>query len=328
MVKKTKKLVIKKSQSEPVFKRLHPRHVVLFLFISLFILFYPGQSIYTDLFFNNRPLIAAESSISPYSPDSISYVVNPSYIPDISASGVYIIDLSSASPLYEKNVHSRYLPASTTKVITALAASDHFDLDDVLIVREVIDEGQVVGLVSGEKLTFENLLYGLLVHSGNDAAYVIADNYPGGRQAFVAKMNEKARMLHMISSQFKNPAGLDEFGQYTTPFDLSLAGRALLLNKTLAKIVSIKSITISDIDFIRFHPLANVNRLLGEIPGIGGLKTGYTIDAGENLMTFYKKNQHQFLIIILRSDDRFTDTARIVSWINSNVAYIKIGDTL
>lgn len=128
----------------------------------------------------------------------------------------------------------------------------------------------------------------------------------------------------MKNSNFKNPAGFDAFGQHTTPYDLALAGRALLHNKTLAKMVSTKSITISDVDFKYFHPLHNVNRLLGEVQGVGGLKTGFTIDAGENLMTFYKNNGHQFLIVVLNSEDRFADTTQIVDWINANVGYLKI----
>jgi D-alanyl-D-alanine carboxypeptidase len=128
----------------------------------------------------------------------------------------------------------------------------------------------------------------------------------------------------MKNTHFKNPAGLDDFGQYTSPFDLSLASRRLLENPILTHIVSIKNITVSDTDFKYFHPLSNVNKLLGEITGVGGLKTGYTLDAGENLITFYKYNSHQYLIIVLNSEDRFEDTKSIVNWIDNNINYISL----
>ncbi|HLL60376.1 MAG TPA: hypothetical protein VK338_01545, partial [Candidatus Nitrosocosmicus sp.] len=157
---------------------------------------------------------------------------------------------------------------------------------------------------------------------GNDAAYVIADKYPGGYDVFIQQMNKRAEELHMKNSSFINPAGLDAGGQYSSPYDLALAGRELLKNKELSKIVSTKSITVSDVDFTYFHPLTNVNKLLGEIPGVGGLKTGYTEDAGQNLISFYKKNNHQFLIVILKSDDRFIDTRAIINWIDTNIKFL------
>jgi D-alanyl-D-alanine carboxypeptidase len=174
----------------------------------------------------------------------------------------------------------------------------------------------------GEKITVENLLYGTLVHSGNDAAYVLADNY--GYEKFIKLMNEKAKKLSMKNTHFTDPTGLKENNQYSSPFDLALAARELLKNPYLAKIVSTKEIIISDVDFKYFHKLTNVNKLLGEIQGLGGLKTGYTQEAGENLVSFYKKNGHQYLIIILKSEDRFADTEKIINWINENVDYLKI----
>lgn len=309
-------------KQNPKFPYTDLRNVALFLFFTLLFLFYPGDSYYVELFFSHRDLFAHEQSKPAYQmPSDIPYVINKSVQPDISALGVYIIDLDSATPVFARAEHERFLPASTTKIITALVAYDTFAPEDVLEVKKVIDEGQVVGLVAGEKLTFENLLYATLVHSGNDAAYVIADNFPAGREAFVSAMNQKAAELGMRDSQFQNPAGFDAFRQYTTPFDLSLAARALLQNSLLSKIVSTKAITISDVDFNYFHKLNNVNQLLGEIPGVGGLKTGFTQNAGENLVTFYKSNGHRFLMVIVHSEDRFEDTRAIVSWINTNIAF-------
>lgn len=296
--------------------------LLCFLFFTIVFLFYPGDSYYIRLFSYNRDLFATSQNEPDYVSKPVPYLKNPFFTPTISAEGVYIIDLASATPVYEKNSHGRFLPASTAKIITALVAFDQFGLNDTLEVKRASPEGQVVGVVLGERLNFENVLYGLLIHSGNDMAYLLADNYPGGEKKFVAVMNQKAEELGMANTVFKNPAGLDQTGQYSTPLDLSLAGRRLLENETLSRIVSTKSITISDVDFKYFHHLSNVNKLLGEIAGIGGLKTGYTEEAGENLVTFYKKNGHQFLIVILKSADRFADTKQIVTWIDDNVTFI------
>ena len=205
-------------------------------------------------------------------------------------------------------------------------AIDIYKPDNVIPVKRIIEEGQNMGLVVGEKITVENLLYGLLVHSGNDAAFVLADHY--GIDRFVQKMNEKAREIGMTNSYFTNPAGLDNMEQQTTAYDLALAGRTFLQNSYLKKIVGTKEIIISDVDYRTFHKLSNVNKLLGEIQGLGGLKTGYTEEAGENLVSFYKTNGHEYIIVILKSLDRFQDTKNAIQWIKDQVDYFAIDKTM
>lgn len=297
--------------------------IAAFIFCAtLVMLFYPGNNYYAELFaFRPELFTTAQQRTDSFNITSIPFVRPGTAAPFLTAGSVYVIDLASATPLFEKNPHAKLYPASTVKVITALTAADSMKFDDVLTVKRVIEEGQVMDLVKNEKMTFESLLYGLLVHSGNDAAYVIADNYPDGYAAFIAAMNKKAASLGMKNSHFQNPAGLDNATQYVSAFDLTLAGRELLKNKELSKIVSTKSITVSDVDYTRFHPLFNVNRLLGEIPGVAGLKTGKTDLAGENLITLYKKNGHQYLIVLLKSEDRFTDTQSLVQWIDAHVQF-------
>lgn len=312
-------LQTKMEKKKPSLKLLYP---ISFLMLGIFILFYPGDSVYVRMFFSHRDIFATHKSSINIPKSAVAYVKNPSIQPTVTAQGIYVIDLQSSTPVLSQKEHEAFLPASTVKVITALTAYDVFDLDSVLEVKRIIKEGQTVDFVLGERLTFENLLYAILVHSGNDAAYVIADNYPGGEKAFVTAMNKKAQDLGMKNTIIKNPAGLDSFGQHTSPFDLTLAGRALLLNKRLANIVSVKNITITDVDFNHFHHLSNVNELLGSLPGVGGLKTGYTIDAGENLITLYKSNGHEFLIVIMKSSDRFEDTRNIISWLSTNIDFI------
>ncbi len=298
------------------------RFYFFFTFFALILLFYPGDSYYFHIFAYNRPAFEEkEKNIEPKI-NPVPYLKNTFYFPETSAAGIYVVDLPSFTPVLQRNRSERMLPASTTKIVTALVALDIYEPDQVVVVGKVMGEGQTMGLVEGENITVENLLYGILVHSGNDAAYALADHY--GFEEFINLMNKKAENLDMKDSHFANPAGLDNGNQYSSPFDLALAARELLKDKYLAKIVSTKEITISDTDFKYFHRLSNVNQLLGEIAGIGGLKTGYTEDAGENLVSFYKKNGHQFLIVILKSADRFQDTRNIVSWIEENIDYINL----
>ena len=300
---------------------MKPKHIFLFVFFTLLFLFYPGDSYYFHLFAYNRELISNTETALKINTNPIPYLKLP-YYPEVSAEGIYLVDLPSFTPVFARNENLKLFPASTAKILTALVAIDIYKPNQIITVKKTIDEGQVMELVVGEKITVENILYGLLVHSGNDAAFVLADNY--GYDKFVDLMNKKAQSLSMKDSYFSNPNGLDSGTQHSTAFDLALAARELLKNPYLSKIVSTKEITISDVDFKYFHQLTNVNKLLGEIQGLGGLKTGYTENAGENLVSFYKKNGHQFVIVILKSLDRFNDTRNIIKWIEENVSYLNV----
>lgn len=292
----------------------------LFFCFTLLLLFYPGDSLYFHIFAYNRRLFATQS-VTNYTDINPIPVVKTLTYPAISAYGAYIVDLPSFTPILEINAHQQLFPASTTKIMTALVAGEVFKPEDVITVERVIDDGQVMELKKGEKITVENLTYGILVHSANDAAYALADAY--GYPAFIDLMNKKAESLGMKNSFFTNPAGLDDAQQHTTPFDLAVASRELLTDPYLRKMVGTKEIIISDVDFQTFHKLTNVNKLLGEIQGIGGLKTGYTEHAGENLVSLYKKNGHEYILIIMKSLDRFEDTRTAIKWVDENVSYIE-----
>jgi len=290
----------------------------MFLFTFLF-LFYPGDSYFFHIFAYNRELFDKKEKKITLISNPIPVVKN-AYFPEVTAEGIYVVDLPSFTPLLKRNEHSRFFPASTAKIVTALVTRDHYKPDDLITIKNTTSEGQIMNLVYGERLTIENMLYGLLVHSANDAAFSLANDY--GYDSFVKQMNRKAKELHMDNSFFTNPAGFDDPNQTVTPFDLTLAGRQLLKDPYLSKIVGTKEIAILDVDYKYIHKLTNVNTLLGEIEGLGGLKTGYTENAGENLVSFYKKNGKQYIIVVLKSLDRFTDTKNIIKWINENITYI------
>jgi D-alanyl-D-alanine carboxypeptidase (penicillin-binding protein 5/6) len=299
--------------------------IVVFLTFSFLLLFYPGNYWLTHVF-SQRDLWV-EKPTPQFAVHSVPEVNKNAPYPFISAEGVYIADLSSFTPIFERNSKERLFPASTAKIITALVVADVFKPTDVIVVTKQITKDdqpdwQLMGLVNGEKMTVENLLYGTLVYSANDAAYTLANAY--GYDRFIEKMNEKAAALGMKNSHFKNPIGIDDYEQLTSAYDLALAARALLKNSYLAKFVSTKEITISDVDYKYFHRLSNVNELLGKVVGIGGLKTGYTELAGQNLVSFYKKNGNQYIIVVLKSLDRFEDTKILTQWIDAYVEHVSM----
>ncbi len=242
---------------------------------------------------------------------------DPSF-PIISAEAALAVDLDSGMRLYEKNPDSSLLPASTTKIVTALVAMDYYPEGLVLTVGNVKVDGQRMGLVYGEEITVNNLLYGLLVFSGNDAAEVLAQNYPGGREGFITAMNLKAKELNLTDSYFTNPSGLDGNGLKTSARDLVRVSVVAMNNSRFAEIVGTKEKTVTSLDGKIVHHLANINQLLGKVAGVMGVKTGWTEDARENLVTYVARNNHRVMIALLGSQDRFGETKELIDWIFGN----------
>ncbi len=299
--------------------------ILFLLLLAIFIVLSPGQNIY---------LMAGGSEehvLPPWSiaiPTPAPYPVNITGVypgSEITATGVVVLDIDSGVYLYKRNENEELSPASTTKLLTALVALDNYNLDDVVTIKQMNIDGQSMGLVPGEQITVENLLYGALIYSGNDAAWALADYYPGGEPKFVEAMNAKAKELHLTHSTFTNPVGYDDPNHKMTPMDLALLGEAALNNKTIAKMVAIPEITISDVTHIYFHHLTNVNELLGKIPGVGGIKTGWTEEAGENLITLVERNGHRVITVVLHSQDRFGDTSKLIDWVFGNYQWNVLG---
>lgn len=238
--------------------------------------------------------------------------------PVLSAQGVYAYDLDSGVVLYEKNPDEPYLPASTTKIVTALVALDYYDLDEKINTGSFKVEGSKMGLFWNEEILARDLLYGLLVYSGNDAAEVLASNFPGGRSAFIDAMNDKARELFAVNSSFVNPSGLDELGQMTTAKDLARISSQAMLDPEFAKIVSTGEYQATSADGKFVHKLENRNELLGKVSGVLGIKTGWTEGARENLVTYVNRDGKRIITTILGSQDRFGETEELVEWIYGN----------
>jgi D-alanyl-D-alanine carboxypeptidase len=237
--------------------------------------------------------------------------------PQVTARNIFILDRNSKMVLYNQEASQRVYPASTTKMMTALVALDTFDLDRKLEVPSSFPDGQNISLQKGQILSVEQLLYAMLVQSANDAAEVLAYHHPLGRIGFVQAMNKKAADYHLNDTQFKNPTGLDEPGHYSSAVDLVRLADVGLRNSEFARIVSIETAVVGE------HVVSNVNQLLGKIPGVKGVKTGYTEGAGQALITFVERDGHGILIATLGSTDRFKDTKDLIDWVYTNFEWVE-----
>lgn len=241
--------------------------------------------------------------------------------PNFSSKVVLAQDFETGKILYEKNINQRVSPASTTKIMTALVAQEHFKPADILIVpKEALVGGSTMGLKPGEQLTFRSLLYGMLLNSGNDAAYTIAFNYPGGYSAFIERMNQKALSLGLQDTNFVNPAGFDNPNHYSSAADLSIIAKQSALNPQLARIVSTQQTQILSWDKSNTHNLRNLNKLLSE-EGVIGIKTGTTEQAGENLVGLIERDGRKILTVVLGSVNRFGETKSLIDWVYSNYSW-------
>lgn len=241
--------------------------------------------------------------------------------PQITAQAAIIVDRASQVILFAKNPQLRFSMASTTKIMTALTALDYYKADDILTVKRAGVAGSGLGLYLGEQLRFTDLLYAMLLPSANDAAQTIADNYPGGTQVFIQRMNSKAQKLHLLNTHFADPTGLEDDGDYTTVVDMARLASYAINNPMFVAVTSTKYKNIQDVQFTRQYPLTNLNRLLGR-DGVTGIKTGTTEGAGEVLVTSTIKNGHTYIIVVMHSSDRFSDTSMLLNFIDTNVQYI------
>ncbi len=243
--------------------------------------------------------------------------------PKISARAALVEDFESGTILYQKNIFDPLPPASTTKIMTALIASEHFKPGDVLTVpSEALVGGSSMGAVAGERLSFRSLLYGMMLNSGNDAAYTIAWNFPGGVGAFIDRMNQKASELGLKNTHFENPAGFDSSNHFSSASDLAKLAKIVAEDYQMAKVVSTKETSVASWDKTNQHILKNLNKLLEE-DGVVGIKTGYTENAKENLVGLIERDGHKILTVILNSDDRFGETKTLIDWVEQNYSWVK-----
>jgi len=230
--------------------------------------------------------------------------------PAVSAQSAVIYHADTGRILYEKNADTPHLIASTTKIMTALVALEQCDLKEtVMATKEMADvEGSSMYLKVGEHYTVEELLYGLMLASGNDAATAIAIHVAGNEAAFAELMNRKAYSLGMTNTHFENPHGLDGETHYSTAVDMAKLMTAAMDNSSFAKIAGTAHITIKGLTYV------NHNKLLWQCEGIIGGKTGYTMAAGRTLVTCCQRNGQRLICVTLCDPNDWTDHAALYNW--------------
>lgn len=227
---------------------------------------------------------------------------------EVSATAAVLMDADMGQVLYEKNGDRQMLIASTTKIMTALVVLEHAAPDDVITVTpDHMAEGSSMYLRAGETVRVEELLYGLLLCSGNDAALALTE-CAGGLTPFVALMNEKAAALGMAHTSFANPNGLDADGHYSTARDMAVLAAAAVENPTFRRICSSRSVTIGQ------RTMENHNRLLRQVEGCVGLKTGYTQAAGRTLVSCTERGGCRLVAVTLQDGNDWADHAALYDY--------------
>ncbi len=221
--------------------------------------------------------------------------------PITSAEAACLLDVKTGQVLYGKNIHLQRPPASLTKVLTTIIAIERGDLKDVVKVsrKAAYQEGSSIYLKEGERITLEELLYGVMLASGNDASVAIAEHISGSIEEFSRLMTEKAREMGALNSNFKNPSGLPEPEHYSTAYDQAVIMRYALKNKIFARITATKNKTISWEGNDWGRGLRNHNKLLWLYPDSTGGKTGYTRAAGRCLVASAKRNGREVVAVVL-----------------------------
>ncbi|MGE5604487.1 MAG: D-alanyl-D-alanine carboxypeptidase family protein [Bacteroidota bacterium] len=236
--------------------------------------------------------------------------------PGVNANSAILIEAGSGKVLYSKNSRAIMAPASTTKIMTAILALEHVPLDKTVRVcpEAAAREGTSMNLVTREQKTMRELLYGLMLVSGNDAATAIAEAVSGSEKNFARLMNQKAKLLGMKNTHFLNASGLPEIGHYTTAYDLAILTRYALKNKNFAKIVDTKVKQVTGAKPGTNRTLINHNKLLWQYQYTIGVKTGYTRTAGGCLVSAANQNGVKLISVILKSNSIYNDSKALLDY--------------
>lgn len=236
--------------------------------------------------------------------------------PEVSAGGAVLMDRESGRVLWGRNIHQRRYMASTTKIMTALVAIQEGELDDVVKVSQKAAsvEGSSVYLEAGEEKKLEELLYGLILRSGNDAALAIAEHIGGSVENFNRLMTEKAREIGAENTFFQNPHGLHHDNHYSTAYDLALIASYALENEVFRGIVSVPRAIISWPSQRWNRVLHNQNKLLHLYEGADGVKTGWTSPAGRCFVGSATRAGWQLVVVVLNAPDMWEDAQNLLDY--------------
>ena len=232
----------------------------------------------------------------------------PCKVQAVSAQKAILMDAETGRTLFEKNADSRSLIASTTKIMTALVVCEQCNvLDRMRIPKEAVGiEGSSMYLKEGEVLTVQELLYGLMLHSGNDAAVALAIYCGGTVEGFAQLMNDKAHRLGLTGTHFENPNGLDSPGHYSTARDLAVLTAYAMKNPIFRQTVSTKTVRVGE------RTLTNHNKLLWRVEGADGVKTGYTKAAGRILVSSAVRDGRRLVAVTINDGNDWADHKKLL----------------
>lgn len=282
------------------------------LFIIMLIIFLISNCVYADDENENYENIIQENEKK-----EIIETANSDTKPTINSRRYAVYDRLSGRCIYGKDENKQTAMASTTKIMTSIVVVENCDLEDVVTVtaKAAGTGGSRLGLHTDDKIKVLDLLYGLMLKSGNDAAVALAIHTSGSVEEFAKLMNQKAEELGLKDTNFVTPHGLDNSEHYTTAYELAKITDYALKNETIAKIVKTKTATI----YINGNSMQinNTNELLGNVEGVYGVKTGFTNNAGRCLVTSVKRGDMDVIIVVLGADtrkDRAKDTMKLIEY--------------
>lgn len=252
-------------------------------------------------------------------------------IPKTNSRAVLIFDRTSKRVIYEKNGYDKRAMASTTKIMSAIVILENAKLTDTVTISKKAGGtgGSRLGLKENDKVTVNDLLYGLMLRSGNDAAVALAEHVGGDIQGFAELMNKKAIELGLQNTHFVTPHGLDQDEHYTTAYELAKITDYALNIKKFCTIVNTKQTAIHING--NEKQITNTNELLGYLNGVDGVKTGFTNNAGRCLVTSTSRNGHQIVCVVLGADTkkiRTTDSIKLIEYAFANYEYINIKEKI
>jgi D-alanyl-D-alanine carboxypeptidase (penicillin-binding protein 5/6) len=260
--------------------------------------------------------------------DNVIEVVNQATDEPVLNSRIAVAyDRKSGNVIWGKNENKRTAMASTTKIMTAIVLIENADLNKMVTVsaKAAGTGGSRLGLKRNDKISLRDLLYGLMLKSGNDSAVAIAEEVGGSIEGFAEMMNSKAAELGLENTHFVTPHGLDNPEHYTTAFELAKLADYALKNEMFAKVVGTKNYTVT----INGYPknISNTNELLGYLNGVYGVKTGFTNNAGRCLVTSVNRNNFDIITVVLQADTkkfRTTDSIKLIEYVYENYELLNI----
>ncbi len=277
----------------------------LFLAVSL----YWRQKRHFSFEFSPRPILKNHQSVFPQ---------------DLTAEAYLVMDANTGMVVKSKNIHQRLAPASLTKIPAAIVALNKYPLNQTVTVKEAYSVGRNMGLKENQQISIIGLLHGLLIHSANDAAYVLAGETELKRAEFIDQMNYLSDKYDLEETYFVNSDGIQGLGHLSSVFDLAHLTRLGLKNPIFRELVQTKEKTVYDITGEIEYRLENTNQLLAESNLVKGVKTGWTPQAGECLISLVEIEDNQVIIAVMESEDRFGETRKLITWAQESLSWLDL----